>query len=49
MAIMPYAKIILGVGLILVGLGTVTGFNHVIEGTVLDMLPSWLVNLSVKI
>jgi cytochrome c-type biogenesis protein len=49
MGIMPYAKTILGAGLIVVGIVIVTHFDRVLEGWALDLLPSWLVNLSVSI
>ena len=47
--VMPYAKPLLGAGLILVGLAIALGLNHVVEGWALETLPAWFTDLSVSI
>jgi len=47
--IMPHAKTILGVGLILVGLAIVFHLDRVAEGWALEALPAWFTDLSVSI
>jgi cytochrome c-type biogenesis protein len=43
------AKPIMGVAFLLVGLGILTGANHMIEAWALDHMPTWLVDFSVSI
>jgi cytochrome c-type biogenesis protein len=49
MAIMPHAKTILGVGLILVGLASVLHFDRIAEAWAVENLPAWLNDLSVSL
>ncbi len=46
--LMPYAKPIMGVALLIVGLVLFFHINRVIEVWMLDNLPAWLVDFSVK-
>lgn len=48
-AIMPHAKTILGVGLIVVGLAIVFHLDRVVEGWALETLPSWFTEFSVSL
>ncbi len=45
---MPYAKPIMGVVMILVGIGLLMGVNHAIDNYLLDIMPAWLQDLSVR-
>jgi cytochrome c biogenesis protein CcdA len=47
--ITPYARPVLGVGLLIVGIGIVFHLNRVVEIWALDHLPTWLIDLSVSI
>lgn len=47
--IMPHAKTILGVGLIVVGLGIIFHIDRVLEGWALNALPAWLTDFSVSL
>lgn len=47
--VMPYAKTILGVGLIVVGLGIVFHIDRLLEGWALATLPSWFTEFSVSL
>ncbi len=49
MRIMPRAKLIMGVVLLLVGISIWFHFERVIEAWLLDMMPDWLVQLSVSV
>ncbi len=46
---MPWAKPIMGVAMILVGITLLLGWNLVIDGWLLDIMPTWLQDLSVKV
>jgi cytochrome c-type biogenesis protein len=48
-AIMPYAKPVMGATLVLVGLMILLHFDRVVEGWLLDAMPTWLQDLSVSI
>ncbi|MFT5448027.1 MAG: cytochrome c-type biogenesis protein [Gammaproteobacteria bacterium] len=48
-SIMPYAKPMMGVSLLLVGLLLLFHLERVIEGWLLDLMPAWLLNLSVSV
>ena len=45
---MPWAKPIMGVALILVGVAILLQWNKVIDTWLLDVMPIWLQDLSVK-
>lgn len=47
--IMPHAKTILGVGLIIVGLAIVFRIDRVLEGWALSTLPAWFTDFSVSL
>jgi cytochrome c-type biogenesis protein len=47
--IAPHAKTILGVGAVLVGLGIVFHVDRLFEQWAVDVLPSWLLDLSVSL
>lgn len=47
--ITPYAKPVLAAGLIAVGFSIIFHLDRVVEGWALDVLPTWLVDLSVSI
>ncbi len=49
MSWMPWAKPIMGVCMILVGATLLLGWNQVIDGWLLDIMPVWLQDLSVKV
>jgi cytochrome c-type biogenesis protein len=46
---MPWAKPIMGVTLLVVGIGILFHLDRVIEGWVLDHMPAWLQDLSVSV
>ncbi len=46
--LMPWAKPIMGIMMILVGIGLTLGWNHSIDGWLLDIMPVWLQDLSVR-
>lgn len=48
MGIMPHAKTVLALGLVLVGLGVVLNLDRMAEAWALDVLPGWLTDLSVR-
>lgn len=48
-AIMPHAKTVLGIALIVVGLGLVFHLDRLAEGWVLSVLPGWFTDISVSI
>jgi cytochrome c-type biogenesis protein len=43
------AKPLMGLVFIAVGTAILTGFHHVVEGAILDLMPVWLQDLSVAI
>ena len=45
---MPWAKPIMGVVMIIVGIGLLLQWNHAIDAWLLDIMPVWLQELSVK-
>jgi len=45
---MPWAKPIMGVVMIIVGIGILLQWNHAIDAWFLDVMPIWLQDLSVK-
>ena len=47
--IMPHAKTVLGVGLIVVGLGIIFHIDRVLEGWALQTLPAWFTEFSVSL
>jgi cytochrome c-type biogenesis protein len=49
MRIARMARPLMGGVFVLVGLGILAGLHHWLEGAVLDLLPDWLVDLSVSI
>ena len=49
MRIMPRAKLIMGVVLLLVGISIWFNFERVVEAWLLDVMPDWLVQLSVTV
>ena len=49
MALMPRAKMFMGIALLLVGIAIWFHFDRVIEGWFLDLMPAWLVDLSVSV
>jgi cytochrome c-type biogenesis protein len=49
MTLMPRAKMIMGLALLLVGIAIWFHFDRVIEGWFLDLMPAWLVDLSVAV
>ena len=49
MRVMPRAKLIMGIVLLLVGLSIWFHFDRVIESWLLDVLPAWLIDLSVSV
>jgi len=48
MKLMPWAKPIMGVAMVLVGLGILLRWNHVIDQWLLDIMPIWLQDLSIR-
>lgn len=48
-SIMPYAKPVMGASLALVGVLLLFHLERVIEGWLLDLMPAWLLNLSVSV
>lgn len=46
---MPYAKPIMGVALLFVGIALLMRWNHAIDGWLLDIMPAWLQDLSVSV
>lgn len=46
---MPWAKPIMGVVMIIVGIGLLLGWNHTIDQWLLDIMPVWLQDLSVSV
>ena len=46
---MPYAKAIMGVALLLVGIGILTHVDRLIEGWLLELMPVWLQDLSIAV
>ena len=49
MAFMPYAKPVMGVALLLVGLAIWFHIDRQIEGWLLDIMPIWLQDLSISV
>lgn len=45
----PHAKTVLGVGLVVVGLAIIFHLDRMIEAWALDILPPWLIDLSVSL
>ncbi len=43
-----FARPIMGIAFLLVGLGLLLNWHHYIEAWLLDLMPSWLINLSVR-
>ena len=48
-ALLPYAKPVMGLALVVVGVLILTHFDRVIEGWLLDAMPAWLQDLSVSV
>ena len=46
---MPWAKPIMGVALLLVGVSLLMQWNHAIDGWLLNIMPVWLQDLSVSV
>lgn len=46
---MPWAKPIMGVAMIVVGVGLLLRWNHAIDRWLLDIMPAWLQDLSVSV
>jgi cytochrome c biogenesis protein CcdA len=46
---MPYAKPIMGVALLFVGIALLMRWNHAIDAWLLDVMPTWLQDLSVSV
>ena len=46
---MPWAKPVMGVALLLVGIALLMQWNHAIDSWMLDIMPTWLQDLSVSV
>jgi len=46
---MPWAKPVMGIALLAVGVTLLMGWNHVIDAWLLDAMPTWLQDLSVSV
>ena len=46
---MPWAKPVMGVTMIIVGIGLLMRWNHAIDAWLLDIMPVWLQDLSVSV
>lgn len=49
MSWMPWAKPVMGVALLLVGIALLMQWNHTIDAWMLDIMPTWLQDLSVSV
>jgi len=49
MSWMPWAKPIMGITMIIVGVGLLLRWNHAIDAWLLDVMPTWLQDLSVSV
>jgi hypothetical protein len=44
-----WMKVATGIVLILVGLGSLTGLDHVVESGLLDLMPDWFLRLASRL